>query len=347
MAAAHGKSNQTSNQDSNSWLFQCPPGLANIFKKEMIYAGLIERKQQLFFNKQRNHDLVFVNRLKSDEGLSKLRIAESVLKCPVFGRFKVSKNQLQRMADELKLVGPRRLVVSVAGRHFQRHDFSRYLAREMSARGYEFDSEVEDEVWMFCIDQAYYFGIPQSKSRHTEGRDSRIAEREGSLPPPIAAAMAFAGMPRNDDVICDPTCGSGTVLAEAHAYAREASLIGIDIDAKAIATARKNLTGIENLKLIQGDSRKLKLDQPKITLMLANFPFGVQFGERSENPKLYSEILSEMMRLKSDEAKWRGVILTSDTESLNEALSKHPKLKSEQLFRVKIRGELATAIRLS
>lgn len=338
--------NSTQDLGPKSWLFQCPPGLANVLKKEMIYNGLIERKHQLFFNRQRNHDLVFVNRVKNDENVSRLRIAETVLRCPIFGRYKVSKNQLQRMADELRAEGPRRLVVSVAGRHFKRQDFARYLAREMSQRGYDFDPEVEDEVWMFCIDESYYFGIPIAKSKQARGRDLRIAERHGSLPPPVAAAMAFAAMPKNDDTVCDPTCGSGTLLAEIHAYAPEARLIGIDIDAEAILTAKENLKKIEPLRLIQGDSRKSGLNEHDVSLFVSNLPFGVQFGERSKNASLYTDILKEMIRIRSSK-NWRGILLTSDTGSLTQAIEAFPEMKSEAIFKVKIRGELASAVRVT
>src|SRR5262249_37376322 len=72
-------------------------------------------------------------------------------------------------------------------------------------------------------------------------RKHRVTEREGSLPPTIAAAMAFLANPRDTDAALDPVCGSGTLLAELHAYAPGAALTGIDLDRRAIATARRNL----------------------------------------------------------------------------------------------------------
>ena len=119
------------------WLLQSPPGLAASLKRELTYVGAIERRQNIFINRQRNHDLLFVNTLKSDAGLPRLRIAEMILHCPVFGRFKISQRQLGTMAEALKAAGPRRLVVSVTGKHFQRHDLMRFIEREMTAREYE------------------------------------------------------------------------------------------------------------------------------------------------------------------------------------------------------------------
>jgi hypothetical protein len=335
--------------DANAWLFQAPPGLADVLKKEMVFVGALERKQDLLIKRQRNHDLLFANRLKSDEGLSRLRVAEAVFRCPVFGRYKISKRQLQTIAEALKPLGPKRLVVQVAGRQFDRRDLSRWLEKELGELDYQFtDNEEASEVWMFCIDEAYYFGIPLMKARQTVGRDDRTEEREGSLPPPIAAALAFAGMPKNDDVILDPVCGSGTLLAEALFYATEAERIGIDIDPKAVAIARANLgagSTTAKVTLLNKDATRSGLDRKDISLVLANLPFGLQFGDRKDNPRLYRGILDEMLRLARPD-RFRAVLLTSDIESLRAALKDLKGYDTQDLFRVKIRGELATALLL-
>jgi predicted RNA methylase len=328
---------------ADAWLFQSPPGLAAVLKRELVFRGALDRKQDLFIKRQRNHDLLFANKIKSDAGLSKLRTAEAAFRCPIFGRYKVSQRQLQTLADDLQKVGPRRLVVSVAGRVFNRQDLSRWLEKEVSARGYDFDPNVEEEVWMFCIDEAYYFGVPITKARETEGREHRSEERHGSLPPPVAAALAFAGMPKPGDVILDPVCGSGTLLAEAYAYAPEAKFIGRDLDSQAVAIARSNLSHISEIDLAQADSRRLELKEKDVSLVLANFPFGVQFGDKKTNPALYRDILHSCLKLARPEG-WRAVLFTSDIESLRSALVDFKDLETQDLFKVKVRGEIAYAL---
>lgn len=326
-----------------SWLLQSPPGLAHVLKREMLFAGALDRKQDLFIKRQRNHDLLFANKLKDESRLARLRIAEAVYRCPVFGRYKISKRQLDTIAAEMRALGTRRLVVQVAGRVFDRRDLGRWLEKEIASRDAAFDPEVEEEVWLFCIDEAYYFAIPVTKARDTDGR-ARESERHGSLPPPIAAAVAFAGMPKNDDVILDPVCGSGTLLSEAHAYAPEAARIGVDIDSEAIAIARANLGDDgSKLKLFKSDSRKLDIQGP--TLTLANLPFGRQFGDKKDNPELYYGIIRETLRIANPE-RWRGVFLTSDVDGLKAALARIPGIESKELFHVKIRGELAEAVQI-
>lgn len=330
-----------------SWLFQSPPGLALVLKRELSFRGALERKQDLFIKRQRNHDLVFANKLKNDAGLPLLRIADSSYRCPIFGRYKISKRQLETLAEELRPLGPRRLVVQVAGRVFDRRDLSRWLEKELSDRDYHFSNDVEDEVWMFCIDEAYYFGIPISKARAAGGRSEREQERQGSLPAPIAAAIAFSGLPQNDDVILDPVCGSGTLLAEAHAYAPQAKRIGVDIDSEAVQISKTNLgaRNHENIEILKGDSRK-PLNRKDVSLVLANLPFGRQFGDKKDNPELYFEIFNALLASATDSSKqkWRAVFLSSDLESMRAALSRTPDFDAQDLFRVKIRGELATAL---
>lgn len=327
------------------WLLQCPPGLSKTMQRELNYVGAIARDQKVFDRLQRNHDLTFIPGAKDESAFVKSRIAEMVLKCPAYGRFKISKRQLQIMADAVKEVGARRLVVSVAGRHFNRQDLSRFLARELEERGAVIEDGIEDEVWMFCIDEDWYFGLPIKKARDADGREAREEERRGSLPPPVAAALAFASMVRNDDIVFDPTCGSGTLLSEVHAYAPSARLIGFDIDASAVKIAKANLKHVNETDLRVGDARSAKFENANVTLTIANLPFGKQFGSKTTNAELYTDLFAKSLELRDPDRPWRGIFLTSDDGAIEKAAKANPELKVETLFKVKIRGELATAYR--
>src|SRR5207244_798317 len=147
-------------------------------------------------------------------------------------------------------------------------------------RGVVFDPAATEALFVFCVDASYYVGVLSSQATDAERRQLRLAERPGSLPPTIAAAMAFLGRPTAGEIVLDPVCGSGTLLAEAHAYAPEARLIGVDLDARAIEVARQNLAGLANVELLQQDSTTLSLREHSVGLFLANLPFGKQFGSR-------------------------------------------------------------------
>ncbi|RYZ75228.1 MAG: hypothetical protein EOP05_08350, partial [Proteobacteria bacterium] len=68
-------------EDRIGFLIQCSPGLAKVLQKELNFAGATARDQKMFVKLQRNHDLLFLNHVKSEQGLPKLRTAESVLRC--------------------------------------------------------------------------------------------------------------------------------------------------------------------------------------------------------------------------------------------------------------------------
>jgi predicted RNA methylase len=334
-------------REAQAWLLRCAPGLARLLVKEMQFRRLVARGARVLTLRQRNHDLLFLLHIAKTEGLKALRIAEEVHRCPVYGRYKISNRQLDLLAELLRRVGGRRLVVTADGAHFNRHDIGRWLSREMASRGAGLVSgETGPALWMFCIDTAFYFALTDRTADDAPERKLRKKERPGSLPPEIAAAMAFAATPTDDDVICDPVCGSGTLLAEAHAYAPAARLIGVDSDAAAVAIARSNLSHVNDADIRKGDARRLHVEPGQVTLFLANLPFGKQFGTTDSNPTLYRKILAEALRTGAP-GRWQGIYLTSDDEAFKSASREVAGLNVESLFQVKVRGEPATAYRVT
>jgi 23S rRNA G2445 N2-methylase RlmL len=217
----------------------------------------------------------------------------------------------------------------------------------MAARGAGLSSgESGPALWMFCVETAFYFALTDRTAKDAPERNLRRKERAGSLPPEIAAALAFAANPGESDVICDPVCGSGTLLAEAHAYAPAAKLIGVDSDAAAVAIARANLAHVKDADIRKGDARRLHLEPGQVTLFLANLPFGKQFGTTDSNPTLYRKILADALRIGAP-GRWQGIYLTSDDEAIRTASREVPGLNTESLFQVKVRGEPATAYRIT
>lgn len=330
-----------------AWVVRCAPGLSKLLVTEMRFNGLIDRATRPTIKWQRNHDLVFLPRLRKEPRPTDLRIAEEIHRCPVYGRYKISHHQLDLMAATFQAArGGRRLIVGVDGKHFNRHELARWLARELAGRGAPPEEGAEQLTFLFCIDEAYYVCLPYRSADEAALRDKRVAEREGSLPPTIAAAMAFLANPKASDAILDPVCGTGTLLAEAHAYAPEAHLWGMDLDRQAVSAARRNLAHLPHLNLRAGDGRKTGLPEGSVSLLLANLPFGKQFGSRTENQQLYDELFREMRRLARDPS-WRGVVLTSDRDSLHAAVEANGTLRLTGEIAIRIRGEAASIFSMS
>ena len=92
--------------------------------------------------------------------------------------------------------------------------------------------------------------------------------------PTLAAALAKVAGVRDDDVVWDPFVGSGTELVERARAGPYARLIGTDVDAEAIATARANLDAakVERAELVLVDATEYA---PKgVTLIISNPPMG-------------------------------------------------------------------------
>ncbi len=335
--------NEKNRRLRGAWLFRGLAGLGAAMRKELQAKGWMGSKTPVHALRQRDHDLLFVPRGLLREPDHEARIPDQILQCLVYGRFKVSKTQLDGLARELREgETPVRLAVSAEGRHFDRRDFRRWLAQRLAERGVAAAESGARTLWVFCVDQAYYMGSEVHAGDQAPGRDRRVAELEGSLPPTIAAAMAFLARPGAGDRMLDPTCGSGTLLAEAAGLQPGLRRVGIDRDGGALKAASANLKTFGGLwGLLRADSTRAPLRDGVFTLFLANLPFGKQFGDRGENPRLYGQLLDQMKRLGAKD--WRAALLTSDLEALRASLEERPELAARKLFRVKIRGEWAEA----
>lgn len=326
------------------WLIRCAPGLARVATIELRFRKILARGVEPIVLRQRNHDLLFLSRAGEQPPDLTLRIPEEIHYSPLFGRYKISQDQIARLAAILRAQRrPFRIVVTADGTQFPRVETRRWLAHRLAGLGVAITEDpAEDNVlWLFCIEEAYYFGLLRSAAPDAPERARRVAERPGSLPPTIAAALAFLGTPRPDDMILDPVCGTGTLLAEAHGYAPGARLRGLDRDFAAVEAARRNLAAVQDARLAIGDGADSGLPAGTITLFLGNLPFGKQFGDRETNGPLYERLLGEVERLAAPTGA-RAVFLTADTASFETALAAHPGLTLDRRHAVKIRGEVAT-----
>lgn len=342
-AKASSRPNAAKAAQPAAWVVRSAPGLGRTLLAELRHDKLLGQNDRADLLWQRNHDLLFAPRLARMPQAHELRIAEDVHRCLVYGRYKVSDSQLDRLADLLH-GERRRLVVTADGRHFNRHDLARFLARELGARGVKLDETAKAPLLVFCIEQAYYACVPIRDADATAGRDRRQVEREGSLPPPIAAAMAFMTRPADADTILDPVCGSGTLLAEAGGYAPAARLLGTDQDLQAVKTARRNLNSFAAAEIDHADARALDLPDESVSLVLANLPFGKQYGDVAQNRTLYTEVLQEIRRVAAPKG-FRAALLVSDRALLRES-AREAGLRVSHDTAIRVRGEDATIVLL-
>lgn len=332
--------------DGRVYMLRCARGLAPLLIQELRFRAVVDSRARPRILRQRGHDLVLAEGCRIAPPTVDLRLAEESGRCVTQGRFKISKRQLDAVAGVLAGGRPRTLQVNVSGRQFERRTLGRWIEKEMAARGVTLVASGPDVAWLFCVDERFYFCLRERSAETAAGRERRVAERAGSLPPTIAGALVFVGRPQAGEALLDPMCGSGTILAEADGLRPGLTLIGMDSDRSAVAVARRNLEGTAGLRLSEGDARATGLPDGSVDLVVANLPFGKQFGDRSENAGLYAEAIREWRRV-GRPGRWRAVVLTGDLVALAAALEACPGLAARRIAAVEVRGEAAEIWHLS
>jgi 23S rRNA G2445 N2-methylase RlmL len=149
------------------------------------------------------------------------------------------------------------------------------VAARVAAIEPSYVNDPRSSTWEVCVDDAR--GRIAIDLHPRALVDARFAYRVTDVPaashPTLAAAIAFLGGVRSDDVVWDPFVGSGLELIERARLGPCASLLGTDISAVALSAARDNLqqAGVV-AALEQLDARKS--EAAGVTLIVTNPPMG-------------------------------------------------------------------------
>jgi ubiquinone/menaquinone biosynthesis C-methylase UbiE/uncharacterized membrane protein YgcG len=182
--------------------------------------------------------------------------------------------------------------------------------------------------------------LSDNSMRH---RAWRKASMPAALKPTVAAAMVLLSEPREDDVLLDPMCGSGTILIERALAGRYRSLLGGDIDAGAVQAARENVgPRYKPIGIEQWDARALPLGDASVTTIVCNLPFGKQIGTPAAVRHLYPTLLADWTRILAPGG--RMVLLTSERGLLKQSLEKRPELVVTRELSILLRGQRAVIV---
>lgn len=325
-------------------LLRLPAGLAPLADRRLRRLS-----GATFWLKQKDYDLLFLPRTPYKPTMSWPFLSQA-LECLIYGRFKVSDQQLEQLAiacrRRAKLWS---LQLTVDGNHFVRQSWERWLIKALSDHGLRVvpagtpAAAKAETLFVMAVEDAYYIGAQRFQADQLPHRVARTAERAGSLPHEIAGAMVEMAFLQPGERVLDPVCGTGTLLIEAAAVQSDLTLHGYDVDHRAIQAASKNLATIANpakLELSVVDSREPRLPPASIDVILANLPFGVQFGDTATNQALYESFFAAWAPLLSQQG--RMVVLTADHEALNGALKDTPasqrRLRLDRKLRVRVKG---------
>lgn len=153
-------------------------------------------------------------------------------------------------------------------------------------------------------------------------RTYKMEHQPASLRPTVAAAMVRLAEIKPEQVVLDPMCGAGTILAEVlewsrHYQVRPSQVVGGDIEKAALRAAGPNLRKLGQASLSRWDARALPLADQSVDRIVCNPPFGKQLSRPEAIGPLYRDALREWDRVLRPGG--RAVLLVSETGALRAA----------------------------
>lgn len=240
-----------------------------------------------------------------------------------------------------------RLVTQMTGEHgYRRVDARKALAEGLTGkippswRPAEENAAVE--IWLTIHGATAVCGLRLS-DRTMRHRAYKFEHLPASLRPSLAAGMARLAQSKPRQVVLDPMCGAGTILAEvleqAHGEGiRLAAVLGGDRESVALRAAERNLRHLGHALLVRWDARALALPDGSVDRILSNPPFGKQLSRPEEIGPLYQQFVPECNRVLRRGG--RAVLLVGDQTALREAAAE-VGWNLERQFRVRVLGQPA------
>jgi ubiquinone/menaquinone biosynthesis C-methylase UbiE len=171
--------------------------------------------------------------------------------------------------------------------------------------------------------------------RPLSARAWRVCNLPGGLNATLAAAMVQAAGVTASDRLCDPMCGSGTLLIERLLAGPAASALACDLSPTALACCRDNLQAAElsdRVTLAQADASRLNVAEASFDLVLCNPPWGDAVGAHGHNQTLYPALLTELARITAPGG--RLVLLSHEVKLLQRLLDNTPQWRVQHSTRV-------------
>jgi tRNA (guanine6-N2)-methyltransferase len=238
------------------------------------------------------------------------------------------------------------LVCQLSGEHgYRRKDALEAMARGLAGKfpaSWRCTAEnASVEVWLTIHSATAICGLRLS-DRTMRHRTYKVEHLRASLRPTLAAAMVRLADVRPGQVVLDPMCGAGTILAESLAALgtsrHPSTLCGGDIDRQAVRMAGSNLRRLGRPLLCRWDATCLPLPDASVDRIISNPPFGKQLGRPEEIGPLYRRMVFAYDRVLKPTG--RAVLLVSEFAPLREAAIT-TGWKAEHQLRVRLLGQPA------
>jgi tRNA (guanine6-N2)-methyltransferase len=240
-----------------------------------------------------------------------------------------------------------RLVTQMVGTHgYRRVDARKAMAQGLAgvfpASWKPAEENASVEVWLTIHGATAVCGLRLS-DRTMRHRAYKVEHQPASLRPTIAAAMVRLAGAGPGEVVLDPMCGVGTIIAEQIELSkmRKAGRIDVwggDREMSMLRAAASNLHRVGPALLVNWDATRLPLPGERVDRVVCNPPFGKQLASPEEIGPLYRAAMRECNRILRPGG--RAVFLVSDSDALRDAIRPHHWQPTRQL-RVEVLGQLA------
>ena len=202
------------------------------------------------------------------------------------------------------------------------------LVKEISDKTNVFNNSASDYAFEIVIKE--YQNNYRVLFKITADKDSRFQYRKNNLPAsinPVTASIIahFGGEYFNSaSCVCDPFCGTGTMLIELNKVVNVKKLIGVDIFVKAITYAKENaLKSKTPIEFIASDI--LQCDElSNIDGIISNLPFGNRVGNHKENERLYFAFFEKLGQMLKNSATL--LLYTTEIELIKKCVDKNKQL---------------------
>lgn len=237
------------------------------------------------------------------------------------------------------------IVTQMTGVHgYRRVDARKALVKGLAGKLPPSWPEVNEnaalEIWLTIHEATAVCGVRLS-DRTMRHRTYKIEHQAASLRPTVAGAMVHLARIKSGEIVLDPMCGAGTILAEAAAAASIDGLRGLrvcggDISLAALRAARSNLRRLDIAFLACWDARRLPLVAGCCDAIISNPPFGKQLSRPEDIGPLYQAMVVAYDRVLR--VGGRAVLLVGDAPALRKA-ARFVGWKQGEQYPVRVLGQ--------